>query len=166
MEAIRPENSSLRATKSVSQLNCASDARTWSLEMATETRPSDAVRSLRLAALAMPRSRSTRMAASMSPPASSSAFLQSLMPTPVLSRSSLTSCAETLVVILKVNPLVDLGDRKSGVGSQGSGEAAGSLQRLPRLLEFSGVGCGFGSGGLLIDGKARFQFLGAQGHVF
>src|SRR2546430_7348645 len=48
-------------------------------------------RSARLAALAMPRSRSRVTALSTSPPLSSSAFRQSIMPAPVMARSFLTS---------------------------------------------------------------------------
>ncbi len=60
--------------------------------------PSLAARPARLAASARPLVRSEVVAASMSPPASSRAFLQSIIPAPVLSRSSLTSFAGIVVL--------------------------------------------------------------------
>src|SRR4051812_22387974 len=59
------------------------------------TSPSVATAPARLALLARPFFRMTSTAFSMSPAASTSALLQSLMPAWVLSRSSLTSCAVT-----------------------------------------------------------------------
>ena len=53
-------------------------------------RPSPATRPAFLAAAARPFLRSQSIAASRSPPVSASAFLQSIMPAPVCSRSSLT----------------------------------------------------------------------------
>ena len=66
---------------------------------AVATRPSAATRSLFLAAFEMPLERSQSMAASMSPPVSCSAFLQSIMPAPDLSRSSLTSAAVISAIV-------------------------------------------------------------------
>jgi hypothetical protein len=60
---------------------------------ATATRPSAAVRPDFLAALARPLVRSQSTAASMSPSVSVSAFLASIMPAPVDSRSSFTCAA-------------------------------------------------------------------------
>ena len=57
------------------------------------TRPSAATRPAFFAALARPLVRSQSTAASMSPLVSFSAVLQSIMPTPVFSRSSFTICA-------------------------------------------------------------------------
>src|SRR6478736_6802914 len=57
------------------------------------TRPSVVARSARLPACAMPFSRSSVRAASISPSVSCSARLQSIMPAPVASRSSLTRAA-------------------------------------------------------------------------
>src|SRR6266480_4736622 len=54
------------------------------------TRPAAVSRPARLAALAMPRSRRSTVAFSRSPPDSSRACLQSIMPAPVWSRSSFT----------------------------------------------------------------------------
>src|SRR5690606_20052955 len=66
--------------------------------LATATRPSAAVRPDFFSALEMPFLRSQSAAAWRSPPVSASAFLQSIMPAPVISRSSLTSAAETLII--------------------------------------------------------------------
>ena len=89
-------NSSLRATKSVSAFTSTS-APTLP-PVATPTRPSAAARPDFLAALVMPFLRSQSCAASMSPPVSASADLQSIMPAPVLSRSSFTMLAVTAVI--------------------------------------------------------------------
>src|SRR6476620_2568938 len=60
-------------------------------------------RSSRLALAAKPFSRRYCLAASMSPSVSSSAFLQSIIPAPVLSRSAFTSCAvNAMSVFLKL----------------------------------------------------------------
>src|SRR5690606_37112015 len=59
----------------------------------TPTRPSAATRPAFLAAAARPLVRSQSIDASMSPFVSASAFLQSIMPAPVRSRSSLTRAA-------------------------------------------------------------------------
>src|SRR3954470_3600781 len=56
--------------------------------------PSDAVRPPRFAACAWPFTRRISIAFSTSPSASTSAFLQSIIPAPVRSRSSFTSLAE------------------------------------------------------------------------
>ena len=84
----KPLKLSSLATKSVSELTSTSTALppSWALTM----RPSAATRLAFLSALARPDLRSASAAASMSPPASVSAFLHSIMPAPVRSRSSLT----------------------------------------------------------------------------
>ena len=82
-------NSALRATKSVSELTSTMTARLPGA-VATPIRPSAATRPAFLAALARPLVRSQSTAASMSPLVSVSAALQSIMPAPVLSRSSFT----------------------------------------------------------------------------
>ncbi|KAG1254482.1 hypothetical protein G6F68_010827 [Rhizopus microsporus] len=76
------------ATKSVSELTSTSTALppSW----ARPRRPSAATRSAFLSALAAPDLRMASAAALMSPLASVSAFLHSIMPAPVRSRSSLT----------------------------------------------------------------------------
>jgi hypothetical protein len=80
--------SSPLATKSVSQRSSTRTPAEWA------TRPAVAVRSApRLAALAAPVVRRMSVAASKSPSASTSAFLASIMPAPVMSRSLLTSDA-------------------------------------------------------------------------
>ncbi len=76
------------ATKSVSQLTSTSTASP--LPTRTATRPSAATRPAFLAALTAPDLRMLSMASSMSPLASWRAFLHSIMPAPVRSRSSLT----------------------------------------------------------------------------
>src|SRR5262245_29061650 len=92
----RPWNRSLRATKSVSEFT----STTTPLDPSTATpmRPSAAMRPAFLAALASPRLRSKSTACSISPPVSCSAVLQSIMPAPVRSRSSLTICAVMLAI--------------------------------------------------------------------
>jgi hypothetical protein len=89
--ATMPWNSAFLATKSVSELT--STATAVPPCDATATRPSAAVRPDFLAALARPLVRSQSTAASMSPSVSVSAFLASIMPAPVLSRSSFTCAA-------------------------------------------------------------------------
>ena len=89
-------NCSLRATKSVSELTSTMAA---TLPAAvTPTRPSAATRPAFLAAFDRPFLRSQSMAFSMSPSVSVSAALQSIMPAPVLSRSSFTMLA--LIVVM------------------------------------------------------------------
>jgi hypothetical protein len=58
------------------------------------------VRPAFLSALEIPFLRSQSTASTMSPPVSISAALQSIMPAPVKSRSSLTCAAEMLIVCL------------------------------------------------------------------
>ena len=77
-------NSADLATKSVSQRSSTTEAAS-PLRTAV-TAPSPASRSERLAAPARPFMRRMRAASSRSPPASSSAFLQSSMPAPVIWR--------------------------------------------------------------------------------
>ena len=62
--------------------------------------PCDAVRPARFSALAIPFLRRISPAFSMSPPASSSARLQSIMPAPVRARSSLTSFGEIVALAI------------------------------------------------------------------
>src|SRR5215471_9084185 len=97
----RPWNRSLRATKSVSELTSTTaplvPARTAPI------RPSAATRPAFLAAFASPFLRSQSTPASMSPPVSFNAALQSIMPAPVFSRSSLTISAVIFWVIAR-NP--------------------------------------------------------------
>ena len=95
MRATRLWKSAFRATKSVSELTSTMTALPGAV--ATPTRPSAATRPAFLAALARPLARSQSTAASMSPPVSVSAFLQSIMPTPVFSRSSFTIPAEIAI---------------------------------------------------------------------
>src|ERR1700682_421273 len=82
-----------RATKSVSQLISTMAAVRASADLATTTTPSVASRAAFLSALACPCLRMSAAAASRSPLASTSAFLHSIMPAPVRSRSCLTASA-------------------------------------------------------------------------
>src|SRR5699024_7015032 len=66
------------------------------------TAPSAATRSDFFSALARPLLRSCSTAASMSPSVATSAFLHSIMPAPVRSRSSLTCDAEILIALSKL----------------------------------------------------------------
>ena len=92
----KPWNRSLRATKSVSELT--STTTPFLPLTAAPVRPSAATRPAFLAAFARPFLRSQSTAASMLPSFSPSAALQSIMPAPVASRSSLTICAEMLAI--------------------------------------------------------------------
>src|SRR6202050_3929254 len=98
----RPWNSSLRATKSVSELTSTTTA--LFAASATPMRPSAATRPAFLAALAKPFLRSQSTAASRSPPVSPSAALQSIIPAPVLSRSSFTMPALIFAIALGPHP--------------------------------------------------------------
>ena len=88
-------NCSLRATKSVSEFT--STTAPVLPEAESPTRPSAATRPAFLAALDRPFLRSQSTAASMSPLVSVSADLQSIIPAPVLSRSSFTRLAEIVM---------------------------------------------------------------------
>ncbi len=88
-------NCSLRATKSVSELTSTTEPDLP--DVAMPTRPSAAMRPAFLAAFDRPFLRSQSTAASMSPLTSVSAALQSIMPAPVLSRSSFTRLAEIVM---------------------------------------------------------------------
>src|SRR3569833_3273353 len=85
--------SSPLATKSVSQFTSTITARAPSALATATLAPSAATRPADLSALAMPVLRISSTAASMSPPGSGNAFLHSIMPDPVRSRSSFTSAA-------------------------------------------------------------------------
>jgi hypothetical protein len=93
-------NSSLRDTKSVSEFSSRSTAWRPSGLVRLTMRPSEAVRSTRLSAFAMPFLRRFSAARSMSPFASSSAFLQSIMPAPVRWRSSEIIFGVTFAMVL------------------------------------------------------------------
>ena len=86
--------SAFLATKSVSQLSSSSALPECA------TRPLAAVRPARLPTSLAPLMRRSSTALSKSPSASSSAFLQSIMPAPVRSRSCLTSAAVKLAMTL------------------------------------------------------------------
>ena len=80
-------------TGSVSQAKAINLPFEWSAESATSTTPSLVALSARLAATFCPALRSTSIAASKSPSASVRAFLQSIIPAPVIWRNLLTSAA-------------------------------------------------------------------------
>ena len=84
-------NFGLRATKSVSQLS--SSTTLVAASPTTMTAPSEALRWAFFEAAARPFVRRISIAAFMSPSASVRAFLQSIMPAPVSSRSSFTAAA-------------------------------------------------------------------------
>src|SRR6185437_2039902 len=86
-----------RATKSVSQLTSTIAAARPSAARSTAMTPSAAIRVAFLSALARPCLRMSSAAASRSPPVSTRAFLHSIMPAPVRSRSCLTVSAEMLM---------------------------------------------------------------------
>src|ERR687894_114671 len=117
--------------------------------------PSDASRELFLAARACPRSLSTSLAPSRSPPASSSAFFTSIIPAAVSSRS----CLIFSIVVANLLPLLVL-SRSRRLGRLGLGVVLlGGLGLGLWLvdLRFLGlcrrrVGCGLGSRG----GPVRF----------
>ena len=88
-------NCSLRATKSVSELTSTTAPLLPLVSM--PIRPSAATRPAFLAAFDRPFLRSQSTAASMSPLASVSAALQSIMPAPVFSRRSFTRLAEIVM---------------------------------------------------------------------
>ena len=90
-EATISWNSAFLPTKSVSEFTSSATAVLPST--ATATRPSAAVRPDFFAAFARPLVRSQSTAASMSPSVSVNAFFASIMPAPVVSRSSFTNAA-------------------------------------------------------------------------
>ena len=94
---------SSRATKSVSEFTSRMKATVLSSDTLTRETPSAAVRPAFLAAFRPEDLRSSSIAASTLPSASTSAFLHSIMPRPVRSRSSLTIAA---VIAAMFNPLV------------------------------------------------------------
>ena len=93
----KPWNCSLRATKSVSELT--STTTPLLTDVSAPIRPSAATRPAFFAALDSPFLRSQSMAACISPLFSASACLQSIMPTPVVSRRSLTIAAVIVAIV-------------------------------------------------------------------
>ena len=92
--------SGVLATKSVSQLTSTITPVRPPSTMWDPMAPSEAARLAFLAAAARPFLRSTSRAFAMSPVASTSAALQSIMPAPVSSRSWRTTSAVMLMVLL------------------------------------------------------------------
>src|SRR5918998_349652 len=129
--------------------------------------PSEASRELFLAARACPRSLSTSLAPSRSPPASSSAFFTSIIPAAVSSRS----CFIFSIVLAKPLPLLVL-SRSRRLGSLGLGVVLlGSLGlglRLVGLLRFLSLGLpllGLGLLGLTGDGLPRVGLFDLGGRA-
>src|SRR5580700_11083830 len=117
-------NTSVLATKSVSQFSSTSTP-AWVPSSSAATRPLAAVRMARLFTSLAPLRRSNSSAACRSPLASSGAFLQSIMPAPVCSRSRFTSAAvkfamsSSLTQILRQCPRLFVGARGCFVGARG-----------------------------------------------
>src|SRR5918997_1077930 len=121
--------------------------------------PSEASRELFLAARACPRSLSTRRAPSRSPPASSSAFLTSIMPAAVSSRS----CFIFSIVLAKLLSLLVLLvlSRRRLLGALGLGFALlNGLGLLRRCVRF---GTALGSGGLGLVNLGQWAGLRLRG---
>src|SRR6202158_914395 len=98
-----PWNCSLRATKSVSELTSTTTPLIPSVT--APIRPSAATRPAFFAAFDRPFLRSPSIAACMSPSFSASACLQSIMPTPVVSRRSLTIAAVIVAIVRRPLPV-------------------------------------------------------------
>src|SRR5690606_9330141 len=111
-----------RATKSVSQLTSTIAARLPSPERSMTITPSAATRAAFLSAFARPALRMSSAAASRSPLVSTSAFLHSIMPAPVRSRSNFTASAVTAIESLRgcvdVGCGLALGDRGTTAGHE------------------------------------------------
>ena len=115
--------SSFLATKSVSQLTSTIAPLLLSVEVYAPIIPSAARRPAALLALAPLLMRSKSSAAFMSPPDSVNAFLHSIMPSPVRSRSSFTMPAvmsaissPTKLVKISGSAAQSFGERKSRIG--------------------------------------------------
>src|SRR6202043_740511 len=142
-----PWNCSLRATKSVSELT--STTTPLGPAVSAPINPSAATRPAFFAAFDNPFLRSQSIAACMSPSFSASACLQSIMPTPVVSRRSLTIAAVIVAIVailcLSGRPRRGL-CRLAAVRHQdlGNWESAGPEDRRVALLGFRGHRLGLG----------------------
>src|SRR5688572_27563916 len=115
---------SFLATKSVSQFSSRSALSAWA------TRPLAVARPARLPTSLAPLMRRNSTALSKSPSDSSSAFLQSIIPAAVRSRSRLTSAAVKLAMLVSSCPFLF---GRSGLGSGrggGRGPAGGGSEQL------------------------------------
>src|SRR6201999_3096447 len=117
-------NSSLLATKSVSQFTSTSAAVLPERSIATV--PSAATRAAFLSAFARPLLRMSSAAASRSPLVSTSAFLHSIMPAPVRSRSCFTASA---VMFMKRLSLLVAGLGRSAAATLAARRARGGPPR-------------------------------------
>ena len=85
----------------------------------------------RFSALAMPFFRRISDALSMSPPASSRARLQSIIPAPVRARSSLTSFGEIVTLAMSSNRVIHgVNSKAAARGPHGPGAAECSMRAL------------------------------------
>src|SRR5208337_1708888 len=101
----------------------------------TPIKPSAAIRPAFLAALARPFFRNKSTACSISPPVSFSAPLQSIMPAPVRSRSSLTICALIFAISMILRSSCGICWRKlRACGADPAGQAWLALPRMTELL--------------------------------
>ncbi len=132
--------SAFLATKSVSEL--ISTATPRPSDTATPIRPSAATRSAFLAALARPLVRSQSTAASMSPSVSVRAFLASIMPAPVDSRSSFTIWAVIAIRGSPRNQMDSGGDyprrvtvmRRAQASASATASSSGASSSAPRSM--------------------------------
>src|SRR5262249_29847060 len=120
-------NCSLRATKSVSELTSTMAPACSSAP--TPMSPSAATRPALFAAFDKPFLRSQSTALSMSPLTSVSASLQSIMPAPVLSRSSFTRLAVIVVMDRSFGLIAGLG--REDEGQDGRSHPHGPAPALP-----------------------------------
>src|SRR5262245_3055636 len=136
--AAKAWNSGWRATKSVSQFTSTRSAARPSPELAVAIVPSAAMRPAFLSALASPALRMISAAASRSPPVSMSAFLHSIIPAPVRSRSVLTVSA---LMLMSLPALVGLARRRAAADRRLHARGLGRLvgERL-LVRRFRGLG--------------------------
>src|SRR6266852_1755817 len=138
-------NSSVRATKSVSQLTSTNAPTRPPACTYASTSPSEASRLAFLSAMANPLARRSSTAFSRSPPACSTAVRQSMTPAPVRARSSLTSSVllSTVVFRFTCSPLGIFLNKLWGSGGFRGQE------RIERLVLFPGQSLAFGKGSFL-----------------
>ncbi len=140
------------ATKSVSQFSSTSVPTLPSTR--TSTAPWSAARPSRLAAPARPFSRSQSFAASMSPSFSCSAFLQSIIPAPVILRSAATSFAVISAIVVRffrhsagVSEAVAAAGSAAGSVTFGVGSAVSAAPAAAAPFSAGGASAAGGGGG-------------------
>src|SRR4029077_12371181 len=144
-----------RATKSVSQLISTMAAVRSSADLAMTTTPSVATRGAFLSALASPCLRMSSAAASRSPLVSTSAFLHSIMPAPVRSRSCLTASA--VMFMGKLVPRLTFPALFGGASARRATPFAPAHADI--LPARQGLGCGVGAHDGGGDGLCRLLGL-------